>query len=48
MGQVLTGVHHVAVEEVNSGHWLDTETDHLTVMYQRVGQILQEIYCGYH
>ena len=48
MGQVLAGVHHVAVEEVNGGHWLDKEPDHLSVMLQRVGQILRIIYCGYH
>ena len=48
IGQVLAGIQYLAVEEVNSGHWLDMETDHLTVMYQWVGQILQKIYCGYH
>ena len=48
MRQVLVGVHHVAVEEVNGGRWLDKESDHLSVMFQRVGQILQIIYCGYH
>ena len=48
IGQVLAGIQYLAVEEVNGGHWLDMETDHLTVMYQWVGQILQKIYCGYH
>ena len=48
MGQVLAGTQHVAVEEVNGGHWLDKEPDHLSVMFERVGQILQIIYCGYH
>ena len=43
MGQVLAGVHHVAVEEVNGGRWLDKEPDHLSVMYQRVRQIMQKI-----
>ena len=48
IGQVMAGIQYLAVEEVNGGHWLDMETDHLTVMYQLVGQILQKIYCGYH
>ena len=48
IGQVLAGIQYLAVEEVNGGHWLDMDTDHLTVMYQWVGQILQKIYCGYH
>ena len=48
MGQVLAGVHHVAVEEVNGGRWLDKQSDLLSVMLQRVGQILQIIYCVYH
>ena len=48
MGQVLAGIQYLAVEEVNGGHWLDKETDHLTVMYQRAGQTLQKIYCDYH
>ena len=48
MGQVLAGVHHVAVEEANGGRWLDKEPDHLTVMLQRVRQIMQKIYFGYH
>ena len=40
MGQVLADIHHVAVEEVNSGHWLDKETDHLTVLYLEWGRNL--------
>ena len=40
MGQVLADIHHVAVEEVNSGHWLDKETDHLTLMYLEWGRNL--------
>ena len=48
MGQVLAGVHHVAVEEVNGGRWLDKEPDHPSVMFQRMGRILQIICCGYH
>jgi len=44
MGQLLADIHHVAVEGVNGGHWRDKETDHLAVMYQRVGQILKKSY----
>ena len=48
MGQVLVGAQHVAVEEVTVSTGLIRETDHLTVMYQRVRQIVQKIYFGYH
>ena len=48
MEQVLVGIQYLAVEEVNGGHWLDKEPDHLTVMLQRVRQIMQKIYFGYH
>ena len=48
MEQALADVHHVVVEEVDTEHLLDSATDHLTAMCQRVGHILKKIYRDGH
>ena len=43
LADVPTEIHHVVVEEVDTGHFLDKHTDYLAATYQEVEQLLYKI-----